>query len=114
MSLEQNQLKTQESSSKEAGKQHESFVDNLLHSAAYTFAQQPITAVTQLVDAVADTHLSANVQFMQAPESAKFGSSNWVAQTVGGAVGMLPWLVGIGKVTKMGLGGVGTDEAAGL
>ncbi len=63
------------------------------HAAIYSGIQAPLTGVTQLIDEVADTHLSKSLSFISAPEKAKFGSADWHAQQLGGALGtVIPFL----------------------
>ncbi|HEY9713082.1 MAG TPA: hypothetical protein V6C72_06410 [Chroococcales cyanobacterium] len=76
------------------------FVSELLQSTAYALVTEPLTAAAQLVDAVADTHLQSSSQVIGEPQPAKLGTAGWVAQTLGSAIGALPWIVGIGYVTK--------------
>ncbi len=62
-------------------------------AAIYSGLQAPLTGVTQLIDEVADTHLAKSMSFIAAPEHAKFGSADWHAQQLGGALGtVLPFL----------------------
>lgn len=61
---------------------------------AYTLAQAPVEGVAQLVDGKANGDARKAIHFMDAPEAAKFGSSNWLAQQAGSGLGaVLPVLV---------------------
>ncbi len=92
---------------------HNSFLGDFVHSAAYSAVQEPINGITQIADAVLQTKLLPKVQFISAPEQTQFGSANWHAQQIGGAVGMLlPFLV-VGKGVK-GVMGAGAASEAGL
>ncbi len=63
------------------------------HAAIYSGIQAPLTGVTQLIDEVADTDLAKSLSFISAPEQAKFGSADWHAQQLGGALGtVIPFL----------------------
>ncbi len=92
---------------------HDSFLGDFVHSAAYSAVQEPISGLTQIADAVFHTKLLPEVQLISAPEQTQFGSANWHAQQIGGAVGMLlPFLV-VGKGVK-GLMGASAASEAGL
>jgi predicted NAD-dependent protein-ADP-ribosyltransferase YbiA (DUF1768 family) len=68
--------------------------NNLAHSFAYTLVQAPVDGVSQLFDKGFGTSLQKSVHFMDAPVAAKFGTSDWAAQQVGGAAGMIaPYLL---------------------
>ncbi|MBS1956340.1 MAG: hypothetical protein JST89_19290 [Cyanobacteria bacterium SZAS-4] len=92
---------------------HESVVGDFLHSAAYSAVQEPINGITQIADAVFHTKLLPQVQFISAPEQTQFGSANWHAQQVGGAVGMLLPFLAVGKGVR-GLTGSASAAEAGL
>lgn len=72
----------------------EDFGRSLLH----TVAQTPVNAIVQPIDKAFDTNILPNVQFIDAPAPAAFGTANYWAQQGGGAVGMLGtfWLAGKG------------------
>ncbi len=68
--------------------------NNLAHSFAYSLVQAPVDGVAQLFDKGFGTSLQKSVHFMDAPIAAKFGTSDWAAQQVGGAAGMIaPYLL---------------------
>lgn len=75
---------------------HPSLIDlgvDFGRAAIYSGLQAPLTGVTQLIDAVADTHLTGSTSFVSAPDHAEFGSADWHAQQIGGALGtLLPFL----------------------
>lgn len=75
-----------------------------VHAALYSAVQEPVSGVTQIVDALAGTKFLPKVQFIDAPTQAKFGSLDWHAQTVGSAVGMLLPFMLVGKGVKGVLG----------
>lgn len=92
-----------------------SLVGDFLYSAAYAGLQTPASGVGQLVDKVAGTHIQDKVQFMSAPTEAKFGSANWHAQQLGGAVGMIAPFMVTAAGTKWGLARAGlAAEGSGL
>ncbi|MBX9567628.1 MAG: patatin-like phospholipase family protein [Candidatus Obscuribacterales bacterium] len=70
-------------------------VAEFLNSAVYSGLESPIRAMVQIVDQHAKTELDAKVKSgfkalgVEAPEPAKFNTSNWYAQQAGGAVGMM-------------------------
>lgn len=84
-------------SSVEHSSQHANLLDlgvDFMHSAVYAGIQAPLTGATQLIDQVAGTHLDKSVSFIDAPEHAQFGTADWHAQQLGGALGtVLPFLV---------------------
>lgn len=66
---------------------------DFVHSAVYSGIQAPLTGASQIVDEIAGTHVSKALSFISAPHEAKFGSADWHAQQLGGAVGtVLPYL----------------------
>ncbi len=90
----------------------QSLINEFINSALYSGLQEPVTSVTQIVDnihnQVSSDKWHNNLKFMEAPTQAKFGSMDWGAQTLGGAVGMLaPFMLaqsGIGfSLDKLGL-----------
>ncbi len=58
-------------------------------SALYSGIQEPLTGITQLVDEFASTHLTKTMSLISAPPQSKFGSVDWHAQQLGGAIGMV-------------------------
>lgn len=85
-----------DSGSVEKSTTHPSLLDlgvDFGRAALYSGIQAPITGVSQLIDQVADTHISKSLSFISAPEHAEFGSADWHAQQLGGALGtVLPFL----------------------
>ncbi|MGH9549814.1 MAG: patatin-like phospholipase family protein, partial [Terriglobales bacterium] len=62
---------------------------DLVQSAVYSGVQSPLTGALQIVDKAAGTDLADSWRFMSAPKAAKFGSLDWHAQQIGGAIGMI-------------------------
>jgi predicted acylesterase/phospholipase RssA len=66
-----------------------------LRSAAYSGAEAPLRALAQIADHCAGTHADTAIQKgfkslgVEPPKPAEFGTSSWVVQQVGGAVGMI-------------------------
>lgn len=88
-------------------------------SAKYTALQAPIHGITQLIDRNRGTHLTEALTFVSHPHEAK-SFSDWHAQQIGGALGMiLPFVAlnfgvhkGVDKVLAMR--GAQTAESFGL
>lgn len=70
-------------------------LSEFLNSAVYSGLESPLRALAQVVDQHAKTDLDGKVKSgfktigVEAPEPAKFNTSNWYAQQAGGAVGMM-------------------------
>ncbi len=89
------------------------FESDLVKEAAraglYSGIQSPLTSLAQLADgalnsAGLDSNLEKAVDLMPQPAPKEFGSSGWVAQTLGGGVGMvLPFIATKGALTRCGL-----------
>lgn len=90
-------------------KPHEkaSLLEDFGRSAVYTLAQTPINALLQPIDRNFGTKILPNVQFIDAPQHAEFGTSNYWAQQTGSALGMMGtfWVAGKGvkAITRGGL-----------
>lgn len=68
-------------------------VTEAVHSAAFSGLQQPYNGLSQLVNRVSGKQLLPDVQVIDAPKFAEFGSTAWHAQQIGGAIGMtVPFL----------------------
>ncbi|HEY9715218.1 MAG TPA: hypothetical protein V6C72_17235, partial [Chroococcales cyanobacterium] len=96
---------------------HKSVLDagvDLLRSCAYNAVQAPLEGVSQLVDAAAGTHLAKDVQFMSAPDAAKFGTLDWAAQQIGGAIGMAAPILLTHKSLAAGADALKLDQAVDL
>lgn len=69
-------------------------------AAVYTGIQQPYDAIRQIAGKVhidlPEAHLAS------APAEAKAGSAAWFAESIGGAAGMLPWIVASHKMVRTG------------
>lgn len=78
------------------------FANNLAQSFTYSLVQGPVDGVSQLFDKSFGSSLQKSLHFMDAPAQAKFGTSDWAAQQIGGAAGMVaPYLLlhtGVSKV----------------
>lgn len=84
------------------------------HSALYSAVQSPLDGVTQMADRVFDTSLLPSVQLVEPPRQSEFGSAEWHAQQVGGAVGMvLPYMVAV-KATRAAFAEAGVKTEARL
>jgi hypothetical protein len=65
-----------------------------LYSAAYEGLQQPTTSVSQICDHFAGSNFAEKTKFISPPPAARFGTIQWHAEQLGGAVGqLLPFLV---------------------
>lgn len=75
-----------------------SLIEDFGRSLLHTVAQTPVNALAQPIDRVFGTNILPNVQFVDAPAQAKFGTANYWAQQGGGAIGMLGtfWVAGKG------------------
>lgn len=73
-------------------------VEDFGRSLIHTAAQTPVNAIVQPVDKLLGTKFLPQLQFIEAPQHADFGTGNYWAQQAGGAVGMLGtfWLAGKG------------------
>ncbi len=78
--------------------QDASLIEDFGRSLLHTVAQNPVNALVQPIDKAFGTHILPNVQFIDAPQAAKFGTANYWAQQTGSAVGMLGtfWVAGKG------------------
>ncbi len=78
------------------------FANNLAKSFTYSLIQAPVDGLSQLVDKSFGSSWQKSLHFMDAPAPAKYGTSDWAAQQIGGAGGMIaPYLLlhtGVSKV----------------
>lgn len=87
-------------------------VSDGFHAAVYTGIQQPYDAIRQIAGKVhidlPEAHLAS------APVEAKAGSVAWFAESIGGAAGMIPWIVASHKMVRTGssLAGFSSETAA--
>ncbi|CAN5421193.1 hypothetical protein BH10CYA1_BH10CYA1_02600 [soil metagenome] len=81
-------------------------------AAVYTGIQQPYDAIRQIAGKVhidlPEAHLAST------PVEAKTGSAAWFAESIGGAAGMLPWIVASHKMVRAGssFAGLSTETSA--
>lgn len=85
-----------------------------LKSARYSAIQAPITGVSQIVDKLAHTNLEQSTQFFAPPEAAKFGTTEWHAQQIGGAAGMILPFAAVALTTRGSLSKLGLTARAGV
>ncbi len=72
-------------------------------AALYTGIQQPIDGFTQLVNHVSGRELLPDVQLIDSPPPAAFGSADWFAEAAGTGVGViLPYLATSWATKKLG------------
>lgn len=64
-----------------------------INSAAHTFIQGPVDAVSQVIDKTTGSNLLPNLRLIPDARKAEFGSGDWLQQQAGAAVGALPYLV---------------------
>lgn len=77
------------------------FANNLAQSFTYSLVQAPVDGLSQLLDKRFGSSLQKSLHFMDAPDPAKFGTSDWAAQQIGGAGGMVaPYLLLHAGVSK--------------
>lgn len=74
------------------------------HSAIYSGIQAPVTGFTQLIDKGLGTDLAGATALISAPRDSKFGTLDWHAQQVGGAIGMVLPFLAIHKVVGAAAG----------
>jgi hypothetical protein len=88
-------------------------LEDAARAAVFSAIQEPINGVTQMIDAVVGTAFLPKVQFIEAPEPARFGTLNWHAQQLGSAAGtLLPFML-VNKGIR-GLSGVATVNETSL
>jgi hypothetical protein len=81
------------------------FLGELGHSLAYSTLQYPLNGVSQVFDQTlgraVGSHLYDKTRdaIVAAPVPADFGSAGWYGQTIGGALGVVPWFM----MTRSGL-----------
>ncbi len=77
-----------------------SLIEDFGRSLLHTVAQNPVNALVQPIDRAFGSNILPNVQFIDAPEPAKFGTANYWVQQGGGAIGMLGTFFVAGKGVK--------------
>lgn len=94
-----------DSAQAEKAKAHNSFFSELANSVVFSAVEQPALGIAQFIsnDAMNSVKNVFSRVGVEAPEAASFNSSNWYAQTFGGALGMVPTFA----LTKFGLGKLG-------
>ena len=94
------------SAGQEKPKEKASLIEDFGRSLLHTVVQTPINALSQPIDRAFGTNILPNMQLIDAPQHAEFGTANYWAQQGGGAIGMLGtfWLAGKGvkAVTRAG------------
>lgn len=85
-----------------------------LKSARYSAIQAPLTGVSQIVDKFAHTNLEESTNFFAPPETAKFGTAAWHAQTIGGAAGMILPFMAVAATNRGALARLGLTARAGI
>lgn len=79
------------------------------HSGLYSGVQSPLTSVAQLFDGVlnsagVESRISPAVDFVPQPAPKEVGTGDWVAQQIGGGIGMiLPFMATKGALKRCGL-----------
>ncbi len=87
-------------------------VSDGFQAAVYTGLQQPYDSIRQIASKVhidlPEAHLAS------APMEAKTGSAAWIAESIGGAAGMIPWIIASHKIVRTGssLAGFSSETAA--
>lgn len=102
---EPNNVERPDSEKTESTGAHNSFIRELANSVVFSAIEQPALGVAQFIsnDAMVSVKNGFSKLGIEAPQAAKFNSSNWYAQNFGSAVGMiLPF-----ALTKKGLGKLG-------
>lgn len=70
------------------------------YAAVYTGLQQPYDAIRQIAGQV---HIDLpNAHLVSAPDQATTGSAAWVAESIGSAAGMIPWVIASNKLVRAG------------
>lgn len=101
MGEKHNELKELSKDQNDLLKQEKSSGEEFLRSAAYTAVQMPYEGVSQVANKIAGSTILPETEITR-PEPAQPGSSRWLAQTAGTAVGALPWFMAIGKGVQLG------------
>jgi hypothetical protein len=97
-----------------AGGSDDSALVQGLKSARYSAIQAPLTGVSQIIDKVAHTNLEESTKLFAPPEAAKFGTTEWHAQQIGGAAGMILPFAAVALTTRGGLSKLGLTARAGV
>lgn len=114
MSDQDSQMGDLEASQSQLAK-HDSFTEIAAvtaHSALFTAFQEPVNGFAQAMDKLADTSFLPKVQLLDAPEKTQFGSKEWFAQQVGGAVGTLVPFTLARTVLRFGSGSLSAEAAS--
>ena len=83
--------------SKASKEKQPDLINAFLTSFKYSAIQAPLDGATQLIDKIAKTHLTNDTQFFTTPKPTSFGSSQWVASTLGNTLGMMIPSIAIAK-----------------
>lgn len=116
-----------ESSQSKDDRKHNGFAYELGHSALYSAVQAPVEGMAQTFDHTLGKPFGTKLYekskdlLVSAPQATDFGSAEWHGQTIGGAIGAIPWFMACrgalrGLAEKTALTKslvVGVDEAAG-
>ncbi|MBN8661138.1 MAG: hypothetical protein J0M35_12295 [Candidatus Obscuribacter phosphatis] len=116
-----------ESSKPKDDRKHNGFAYELGHSALYSAVQAPVEGMAQTFDHTLGKPFGTKLYekskdlLVSAPQATDFGSAEWHGQTIGGAIGVIPWFMACrgavrGLAEKTALTKslvVGVDEAAG-
>ncbi len=95
-------------------KQSQSPVEQASRAFLHSLIQSPLNGVVQIGDKVLGTDVLPSIQFIEPPSEAKFGSVDWHIQQFGQAAGMIPWFIGLHKVSAVLLNKVMASEGKAL
>ncbi len=82
------------------GNTDHSVVGDFARTLAYSAIQNPVTAVSQILDKATGTNVAPNITIVDKAEEASFGSARWHVQQVAAGVGALVPFVAALAVTK--------------
>ena len=83
-----------------------SLLDNpFINAAAHTLVQTPIDAVAQVIDKTTGSNLLPSLRIVPDAKQAEFGSTDWIQQQAGAAIGALPYLVLLHQGSRAALSG---------
>lgn len=74
-----------------------------VNAAAHTLVQTPVDAIAQVVDKTTGSNVLPGLRLIPEARKADFGSSDWVQQQVGGAIGALPYLLVLHQTSRAAL-----------
>ncbi|MBS1955791.1 MAG: hypothetical protein JST89_16525 [Cyanobacteria bacterium SZAS-4] len=77
-----------------------SIVGDFARTLAYTAIQNPVTAVSQILDKATGTNVAANINMIDRADQGSFGGGRWHAQQIAAGVGALVPFVAALAVTK--------------